>query len=221
MQVRDMRRGDLPEVADLLAEAFADGTNLASFVPPRQRVARLRRWFTVVGEQDALRHGLAEVALAEAGPGADARILAVAWWHPPVRPGSAVGAGCRLGVPRSRLPRSRLRELACAVRVFGARVPAAAWSDAASRRARPTEPHWHLSYLASRSEPGARGAATALLQHRLGVADADGTGAHLESSSIATIAFYERFGWRVTGPVRGPAGRSTTAMWRPPGGVAP
>lgn len=216
MQVRDMRRSDLPEVADLMAEAFAHGTNLSSFVPSHQRVARLRRWFTVVGEQDALRHGVAEVALADAGPGDDPRILAVAWWHPPVPPASAPGAWRRLWIPPSRV-----RVLVCAVRVFGARrVPAAAWSNAASRRARPTEPHWHLSYLASRSEPGARGGATALLQHRLAVADTEGTGAHLESSSTGTIAFYERFGWRVTGPVRGPAGRSTTAMWRPAGGVA-
>lgn len=216
MQVRDMRHGDLLEVADLMAEAFAEGTNLSSFVPSRRRVARLRRWFTVVGEEDALRRGVAEVALADAGPGVDSRILAVAWWHPPVRAGSAPQAGRRLGGGRPRA-----RELACAVRVFGAwRVPAAALSNAASRRARPSEPHWHLSYLAARPDPGARGAATALLRHRLAVADSEATGAHLESSSTRTVAFYERFGWRVSGPVHGPAGRSTTAMWRPPGGVA-
>ena len=40
-----------------------------------------------------------------------------------------------------------------------------------------------------------------------------------ESSSVATIGFYERFGWRVSGLVDGPGGRRTTAMWRPAGGA--
>lgn len=208
VQVRAMGPADLDEAADLLARAFAVGTNLASFVPPARRVDRLRRFFVVAGERDVLPHGVAEVAVA--GSGSDAHIMAVAWWYPPLPPTSR-----RPGTARS------WRELPTALAVFGVRrLPAAARSQAASLRARPDEPHWHLAYLASRPEPGARGAATALLEHRLAVADAQGVGSHLESSSTATVDFYERRGWRVTGPVRGPGGRSTTAMWRPAGGSA-
>lgn len=208
VQVRAMGPADLDEAADLLARAFAGATNLASFVPSARHLDRLRRFFVEAGDLDVLPHGVAEVAVA--GPGGDARILAVAWWHPPLSPASRTPAS-----PRS------WRELSAALAVFGVRrLPAAARSRAASQRARPHEPHWHLAYLASRPEPAARGAATALLEHRLAVADAQGVGSHLESSSTGTVGFYERFGWQVSGPVPGPGGRSTTAMWRPVGGRA-
>lgn len=203
-----MRHEDLAEAADLLAGAFAEGTNLSSLVPRARRHERLRRFFTLAGEIDHLPHGVAEVAVGRRGDAE--RLLAVAWWHPP----------SPTGPDRAPVPRS-WRELSTALAVFGVRrLPAAARSRAASRRARPAEPHWHLAYLASRAEPDARGAATALLEHRLVLADAEGVGSHLESSSTSTIGFYERLGWRVTAPVRGPGGRSTTAMWRPVGGAS-
>ncbi len=206
LRVRAMRHSDLPEAADLLADAFAEGTNLASFVPARGRRARLRRFFAVTGQVDVLTHGLAEVAVR--GDGEHEQVLAVAWWHPPR------AAGASAARPWS------WRELPSAVAVFGVRrLVAVARSRAASERVRPATAHWHLAYLASRREPVARGAATALLAHRLAQSDAQGVGSHLESSSVGTVGFYERFGWRVTGPVRGPGGRSTTAMWRPAGGA--
>lgn len=209
VRVRAMRPADLDEAADVLARAFAEGTNLASFVPLRRRRERLRRFFVVSGDTDALVDGVAEVAVGGLGP--DERILAVAWWHPPLPAGTGRAAALRSG--RS------WRELRTALLVFGVRrLPAAVRSRAASRRARPHVAHWHLAYLASRSEPAARGAATALLRHRLAVADAQGIGSHLEGSSRSTVGFYERLGWRVTGPVPGPGGRGTTAMWRPAGG---
>ena len=201
-----MRPADLAEAAELLADAFVEDTNLASFVPARGRRARLRRFFMVTGEVEMLTHGVAEVAVAD--DGAHERLLAVAWWHPPQEPGG----------PASRA--WSWRELPSAVAVFGVRrLVAVARSRVASERARPATEHWHLAYLASRPEPAARGAATALLEHRLAQADAQGVGSHLESSSQGTVGFYERRGWRVTGPVGGPGGRRTTAMWRPAGGA--
>ena len=206
LRVRAMGPADLAAAADLLAEAFADGTNLASFVPERGRRERLRRFFTVAGEVDVLVHGVAEVAVS--GVGAHERLLAVAWWHPP----RAVEAAAPVSWS--------WREVPSALAVFGVRrLLAVARSRRASERARPAAAHRHLAYLASRPDPAARGAASALLVHRLAQADAEGVGSHLESSSVATVGFYERFGWRVSGLVDGPGGRRTTAMWRPAGGA--
>ena len=124
-----MRREELAEAAALLAGAFAEGTNLSSFVPRARRHERLRRFFTVAGEIDHLPHGVAEVAVGRRG--GDELLLAVAWWHPP----------SPSGPDRAPVPRS-WRELSTALAVFGVRrLPAAARSRAASRRARPAEPH--------------------------------------------------------------------------------
>jgi GNAT superfamily N-acetyltransferase len=78
-------------------------------------------------------------------------------------------------------------------------------------------PHYYLSLLAT--HPGSRGQGVGmrLLAESLGLIDAEGAPAYLESSNPANDRRYERLGFARCGAFSTPDGAHTVAtMWRPP-----
>jgi ribosomal protein S18 acetylase RimI-like enzyme len=69
-------------------------------------------------------------------------------------------------------------------------------------RYHPTEPFWHLTFLAVDPFQQGNGFGTALLQETLRRVDEAGMVAALESTNIANVPLYERFGFEVTGEIR-------------------
>lgn len=80
---------------------------------------------------------------------------------------------------------------------------------------RPSEPHWHLSVLASDDESRGKGQGARLLVESLRRVDADGLPAHLESTNPRNVPLYLRHGFEVVEEVPLPDGPIFTVMLRP------
>jgi ribosomal protein S18 acetylase RimI-like enzyme len=84
-------------------------------------------------------------------------------------------------------------------------------------RRHPEQRHLYLSVLGTDPARQGEGVGTALLAPGLALCDAEGLPAYLESSKEKNLAFYARFGFRVTGEVRLPRdGPVVWLMWRDP-----
>lgn len=59
-----------------------------------------------------------------------------------------------------------------------------------------------------------KGLGHVLMQSRLDRVDAEHAPAYLESSNPDNIAYYQRFGFEVTGEIRLPGGPALWPMWR-------
>ncbi len=81
--------------------------------------------------------------------------------------------------------------------------------------ARPREPHFYLSLLATHPERAGRGLGMGLLAENLSRTDAAGIATYLESSNPANDHRYERLGFsRFSSFELGEDGPSVTQMWR-------
>lgn len=75
-------------------------------------------------------------------------------------------------------------------------------------------PHWYLAVLGVDPPYQGSGIGTALLAPVLAECDRDGIGAYLETATERDVAFYSRFGFRVTGELSFPRGPVLWPMWR-------
>ena len=81
----------------------------------------------------------------------------------------------------------------------------------------PAEPHLYLSVLGTDPPRQGEGIGGALLAPGLALCDTEGLPAYLESSKERNLAYYARFGFRVTGETRLPRGGPTVwSLWRDP-----
>lgn len=188
---------DLPAVARVMADAFADD--------PVQRWA-----FAPATDPDAGRRALFEVmtdeyfwlghlhVVTDAGG-----IAGAAMWSPPDRD-ALHGAGLETLIERltphlGDQLETRLGELARA------------------HEHRPAEPHLYLGILGVDPGRQSRGHGTDLLAPTLAQCDRMGLLAHLESSNERNVPFYERHGFEVVTAYRcGGDGPPMTIMTRPP-----
>lgn len=83
----------------------------------------------------------------------------------------------------------------------------------------PREPHYYLAVLGTDPAHQNKGIGTSLMAPVMAKCDQEGVGAYLESSKESNIAFYDRFGFKVTGEYvfRG-GGAKVWFMWRDPQG---
>src|SRR3954468_2976640 len=151
MEGLEARSADLPQAAEVLAQAFCTDPPLAFLVPSeRGRLGLLRRYFRALLPL-YLPRGVVQVT--DDGSGA------AAW----VEPG--------------RWPftfREQLPAMPTLVRVFGAHPARAVRGvGAVERRPRP-EPHWYLDYIGVRTGAQRRGAGSALLSSFLARVDREG-----------------------------------------------
>ena len=66
----------------------------------------------------------------------------------------------------------------------------------------PKEPHWYLNFIGVDTHRQGQGLGSAVLKASLVPVDEQGAIAYLESSNVANIPLYERFGFEVTGEIQ-------------------
>ncbi|EOM76448.1 GNAT family N-acetyltransferase [Rhodococcus rhodnii] len=202
--IRSARADEVPAVAGLLAEAFESDPVMAAMLPDSgTRDRRLTRLFATEIGVHHLPGGAVDVAVGEDGVMGGAAV-----WDPPGRWHQGIG--------------TQLRMLPGLVRALGPRALAGARMSQAFERAHPTTPHWFLSAIGTGRSARGGGFGSALLRSRLEVVDRDAMPAYLESSNVANISYYERFGFEAYDeielvPARGDAEAVVAyAMWRDP-----
>jgi GNAT superfamily N-acetyltransferase len=132
--------------------------------------------------------------------------------------------GDRAGAALWALP-GRWRESAMdGLRLLGAvgpallpHLPLALMGVARIEQRHPEERHLYLAVLGTEPDRQGEGIGSALLGPGLALCDREGIPAYLESSKERNVAFYSRFGFRVTEEIRLPRGGPPVwLMWREP-----
>ncbi|MEC3915943.1 GNAT family N-acetyltransferase [Nocardia sp. CDC160] len=196
---REATVADLRASAEVLAQAFADDPLMAAIWPdPARRHAALPAYFAA-----SLRHFHLPAGGVQIATDRDDRICAVAVWDPPGAWDQPLG--------------QTLRALPDLLPVLRTRVPAAITVRRTLEQWHPREPaHWYLCNLGTLSSHRGRGYAAALLADR---ADTAPTRAqYLVCTRYENVAYYERYGFSVTGEFQLPLGSRPTmwSMWRDP-----
>jgi len=201
--VRSAQKFDVAPLAAVLGRAFADDPVMNWVMPDAARRTRaLPRLFASLARHHHLPGGGAEVAVSGTGVGGTG-IGAAALWDGPGR--------------WKQTPAEELRMLPALLLAFGRHLGRGRQAVDLMKERHPEEPHWYLAVIGS--DPTVRGAgyAQALMRSRLEQVDAEHAPAYLESSNPDNIAYYQRFGFEITGEVRLPDdGPVLTLMWRQP-----
>ena len=194
-EVREATRADLAGVASTFADAFHDDP-VTEFAVPTGSPSRERRLEAFMGA--AAKGSLKRGSLFTTGD-----LRAAAAWRPPGQ--WKVGLAEMLPAMPTMLYALRGR----------ARLAMGMLTEIEKQH--PTEPHWYLEVLGTRSSEQGRGLGSAVMAPVLARCDEDGVPAYLESSKEQNIPFYERHGFRVTKEIRPPGGAPVLwAMWREP-----
>jgi ribosomal protein S18 acetylase RimI-like enzyme len=193
--VRAATRADRAAVAEVLGAAFqVEPVYQWLFPDPAQRRRRLGPLLRTMVTH--LHEGPGVVQVATDGEA----IVGVAVWDAP----GAVDPGRR----RMR------RALPGMLWATGRSLPRLARLGAPFAAARPSTPHWYLSHLGVVPHMQGRGVGAALMGSMPPLRD--GAPAYLECKP-ENVAFYQRFGFDVSGEVTIDADLSVPTMWRPPG----
>jgi len=187
--------GDIPELARVLARAFADDPVACWAYPPAHLRPRALERFHAARLRQLLVYE--EIWTSE-----DLRCAAL--WAPP---------GHWHGTPREA---AEILPAFAHPRLIG-RVPLAAIGWDRLERSHPrTPPHFYLAVLGTDPEAQGRGLGSAVLSVVLEQCDADGVAAYLESSKERNVDFYARHGFRVLEQIRLLRGPPLWRMWRDP-----
>lgn len=193
---------DADAVATALADAFVNYPFTDWMVPADNREGRLRGLFSLTVGRVGIPYGDTFVARCAArGEGREI-------------------VGAVVGIPPSGAPDEVWASMAPAEEALLAhRAEASAQADQATRRLRPTEPHYTIATIGVTSDHRRRGLAEALLELVLAAADEQELPAYLETSSVSNVRLYERVGFTVLDAVPLPDGGPTVwGMLRLPGG---
>jgi ribosomal protein S18 acetylase RimI-like enzyme len=197
MTLRPLQDNEIREAIEVAARAFYDDPLFVHVHPdPDRRLDAFAREHRAYVRHMYRPYGVNEVAEA------DGRVVGLALWLPPgVRPPAWRDLLTLPALARS-VGLRRLLWVLQDYRAFDAVLPEA--------------PHWYLGLLAVDPEAQGRGVGGALVRRGLARADRDGVGTFLETGTETNVAFYERLGFRVTGPIPLPHGPTHWAMWRDP-----
>ena len=194
MEVRPARGEEVPQLAAMLARAFQDDPVTAWFIRNEQRRPKYAtRYFAwqlhrLIGQE--------QVHVASDASGA-------ALWALPGRWRESTWQALRLFV--------------ALIPTLVTHLPTATTGVDRVEKRHPPEPHLYLAVLGTDPPAQGRGIGTSLLRPGLELCDREGLPAYLESSKESNVAFYGRFGFRVTEEVRMPGGGpSVWLMWRDP-----
>jgi GNAT superfamily N-acetyltransferase len=200
INTRPAKKADIAELSHALGRAFYDDP-VAMWIMPddKFREKHLRKFFGTVTRHHHLAGGGAEVATD------GSTIGAAALWDPPGR--------------WKQSAREQLMMLPSFLFGFGPRLATGRKLGhllGQMKQKHPEEPHWYLAVLGSDTIVRGKGYGHALMQSRLDRVDAEHAPAYLESSKFDNIAYYERFGFEVTGELVMPNGPTLWPMWRAP-----
>ncbi|MBV8182258.1 MAG: GNAT family N-acetyltransferase [Mycobacterium sp.] len=201
INTRPARKADITELSHALGRAFYDDPVSIWIMPDdKTRAAHLRKFFAAITRHHHLAGGGAEVASD------GSTIGAAALWDPPGR--------------WKQSAREQLMMLPSFLLGFGFRMRTGRKLGELLERMKqhhPEEPHWYLAVLGSDTVVRGKGYGHALMRSRLDRVDAEHAPAYLESSKYQNIAYYQRFGFEVTGELVVPNGGPTLwPMWRAP-----
>ncbi|WP_039824207.1 GNAT family N-acetyltransferase [Nocardia testacea] len=197
-EVRPARRDEIGALARTLGAAFQDDPVMEWLWPdPRRRALGLPRLFATQTRHQHLATGAVDIARNSSGAlGGAALWDAPGEWKPS--------------------PWRELRMFPQLARAFGGRLRAGKVLVDLMTEVHPDEPHWYLATIGTDPQWRGHGFGQALLGGRLEHCDREGIPAYLESSKHANIAYYERFGFEVTGTITLPGGPDMWLMWRTP-----
>lgn len=198
--IRTATAADRAVLASALASAFSEDplfTWMAGAGPEKPLEPKMRRMFDAMLRLDLARPDHL-VFMSDDGTGG-------AVWKAPTK----------WKMPAADLVRS----MPAMLRAFGTRMPKMIGAINAIEKAHPTEEHYYLEVLGTRSDVQSRGVGSAAISHLLERCDAEGMPAYLESSNVRNVPFYARHGFESTGEVVvGKGAPTVTAMWREPRG---
>ncbi|HEX7323648.1 MAG TPA: GNAT family N-acetyltransferase [Mycobacterium sp.] len=198
IDARSAGKDDIGALSQTLGRAFHDDPVWTWLLPDdKSRVARMTAFFAAATRHQHLAGGGVEVSCD--GP----VIGAAALWDPPGRWKPSRWA--------------QLRMLPGVIRGFGLRSMAARAVEEMMNAVHPEEPHWYLAVLGSDPMVRGKGFGQAVMRARLDRCDAEYCPAYLESSKLANVPYYQRFGFEVIGEIALPDGGPTLwRMWREP-----
>jgi ribosomal protein S18 acetylase RimI-like enzyme len=191
-EVRPARGEEVPQLAAMLARAFHDDPVTSWFLHSEARRPKYATRFFAWQLHRLL--GQEQVHVAGDGSGA-------ALWALPGRWRESTWQALRLFV--------------ALIPALGMRLPVAGRGVERVESRHPVDPHLYLAVLGIDPPSQGRGIGSALLRPGLELCDREGLPAYLESSKERNVAFYSRFGFRVTDEVRMPGdGPTVWLMWR-------
>ena len=182
---RKAARAELPQLADLLTDAFMDDPVLQwTLREGRAYPGALRRYFEFALLEQCVPSDLMFVS------GDDMRATAI--WLPP----SDLGV---LATP----PREMLRLIPKFLPILGISRLHRAMSLAMAMDAHhPHEPHWYLYFLGVPPSSQGQGLGSAMMDTTMPMVDAQRLPAYLDNSNARNIPLYERYGFRVISEYR-------------------
>jgi len=195
MDVRRAGDGDRKQLATTLARAFADDPIVSWLAAPKTYARGGERAFAAALRTSYLPK--AEVYSAGDGKG-------VVIWVPPDKWKAPATDAIRL--------------LPSYVAMCGRRLPRVLKLVAAmeKRHGQVEEPHWYIPFIATDPAAQGKGLGTALLQHVLANADAEGRPAYLEATCPRNQLLYHRHGFEPMDELRVDDSPPLTPMWRTP-----
>ena len=196
IDVRELKREDIPRLSEVLAQAFSTDPVLNWAMRPGEgRIGALRLMFRR-GIERNLRYG-EETTTTD--------LNACAIWAPPEalkEPHNPLDVILTLPQLIGYSGFCRLRRM---IIFFNA-----------CEEMRPKEPHHYLDFVGVHPDRQGQGYASALLSYTLTRLDAEGTPAYLESSNPRNNPLYQRHGFKITDEIHLPDGPTLWCMWRDP-----
>lgn len=194
--MRTATSDDIPHLAEVLGRAFQDDPVTSWIMPDPER---RRRNLPAVYAMQLRTVFIAQQATQLAVRGGT--IQAGALWNPPGKSKDS--------------PLTQLRQLAGALRLAGRGFGRLMRINIALEHARPQQPHWYLAQLGTDPEAQGTGLGRVLVESRLARCDEAVEAAYLEASG-SNVAYYERFGFVMTGEISVDAGPTVYSMLRQP-----
>jgi ribosomal protein S18 acetylase RimI-like enzyme len=173
--VRPIGEADIPKVAEVIADAFAEDPFWAWLFPEADRRLVVRSWITQ----------LRVSYLPKGHSYTNDDVSGAALWSPPDK--WQLSATQQLRLAPSYLRLLGPRRMRTASRAF-----------AVIEGGHPDEPHWYLSVLGVTPLRQRSGVGRSLIEPMLERADADGVRSSLETFKPDNVPYYERFGFEVT-----------------------
>jgi GNAT superfamily N-acetyltransferase len=194
--VRKVAEDELPQVAEVLAQAFYDDPQFAWIVPDdARRLDILERAFLLF---------LRRIWFAQDESYTTAGVVGAAVWERPGEWKTPIG--------------KQLTMAPAMARIFGRFLPRIMRAIATVESNHPSEPHYYLPFVGVVPEWQGRGLGAALMRPILERCDSESLPAYLEASTPRNRALYERHGFVVTEEFKlGKGGPPLWRMWRAPG----